>query len=222
MTSCLRPPLRPPMAPATKAARPLRRPGETCWPPRRRPGLPSRNSSPTVRSAPWCAGATTGARGTCGAWTSSGSETAASPKAWPTSRDSATAHQASRLPAGRAGLAAGDLTGALLTQRTQVHGSPGAVGPPRLRDFGEGAAGPVPFGDLGVQPSFVAGQRVGGVRAADHDQFGGERPEALDLLHTLDGLAGVNSTQRRPVQQPIESRLGDRSQIRTLAARKIQ
>ena len=44
---------------------------------------------------PWCAGATTGARGTCAAWTSSGSETAASPKAWPTSRDNATAHRPS-------------------------------------------------------------------------------------------------------------------------------
>jgi len=52
-----------------------------------------------------------------------------------------------------------------------VHAGPGAVGPPRLRDFGEGAAGPVPFGDLGVKPSFVAGQRVGGVRATDHDQL---------------------------------------------------
>jgi len=31
-------------------------------------------------------------------------------------------------------------------------------------------AGAVPLGDLGVQPAFVAGQRVGGVRAADHDR----------------------------------------------------
>src|SRR5215471_16802710 len=78
------------MAPATKAARPWRRPGENCWPRRRTLSLPSRNSSPTARSVPWCAGATTGARGMCAAWTSSGSETAASPKAWPTSRDSGT------------------------------------------------------------------------------------------------------------------------------------
>jgi hypothetical protein len=68
-----------------------------------------------------------------------------------------------------------DLAGALLAQRAQVHGGLGPVGPPRLRDVGQRAAGAVPFGDLGVQPAFVAGQRVGGVRAADHDQLGGER-----------------------------------------------
>jgi hypothetical protein len=38
-------------------------------------------------------------------------------------------------------LAAGDLAGALLAQRTHVDGGPGVAGPPRLRDFGEGAAG---------------------------------------------------------------------------------
>jgi hypothetical protein len=78
------------------------------------------------------------------------------------------------------------------------------------------------FGDLGVQTAFVAGQCVGGVRAADHDQFGGERAEPLDLLHALFRLAGVNSAQRRPVQQSVESCLGDRSQVVALAARKIQ
>jgi hypothetical protein len=62
-----------------------------------------------------------------------------------------------------------------------------------LRDFGEGAAGAILLGDFGVQPAFVAGQGVGGVRAADYDQLGGERAEPLDLLHALDGLAGVDS-----------------------------
>ena len=123
---------------------------------------------------------------------------------------------------GPGGSAAGDLAGALLAQGTKVNGGPGAVGPPLLRDFGEGVAGTVPLGDLGVQPAFVAGQRVGGVRAADHDQLGSERAEPLDLLHAPDGLAGVDSAQRRPVQQPIESCLGDRSQVLILTARKIQ
>src|SRR5215470_9992418 len=50
--------------------------------------------------------------------------------------------------------AAGDLAGALLAQRAQVNGGPGAVGPPGLRGFGEGAARAVPLGDLGVQPAF--------------------------------------------------------------------
>jgi hypothetical protein len=118
--------------------------------------------------------------------------------------------------------AAGDLAGTLLAQRTQADDGPGAVGPPCLRNIGQGAAGAVPLGDLGVQPAFVVGQRVGGVRAADHDQLGGERAEPLDLLHPLDGLAGVPRTQRRPVQEPIQSRLGDRPQVLTLAARKIQ
>jgi hypothetical protein len=54
-----------------------------------------------------------------------------------------------------------DPAGALVAQRTQVDGCPGAVGPPRLRDFGESAAGAVPLGDFGVQPAFVAVQGVG-------------------------------------------------------------
>jgi hypothetical protein len=74
---------------------------------------------------------------------------------------------------------AGDLAGALLAQCTQVDGGPGTVGPPHLRDFGEGTAGVVPFSDLGVQPTFLAGQRVGGARTADHDQLGSERAKPL-------------------------------------------
>jgi hypothetical protein len=64
-------------------------------------------------------------------------------------------------------------------------------------------------------------QRVGGVRAADHDQLGGERAKALDLLHALDGVLGVDRAQRRPVQQPIQGCLGDCPQVLTLTARKI-
>ena len=60
------------------------------------------------------------------------------------------------------------------------------------------------------QPTFVAGHRVGGVRAAGHDQLGSERAKPLDLLHVLDGLAGVDSAQLRPIQQPIDSCLGAR------------
>jgi hypothetical protein len=119
-------------------------------------------------------------------------------------------------------LVAGDLASALLAQRTEVDGGPGAIGPPRLREFGEAAAGAVLLGDLGVQPAFVMRQRVGGVRAAEHDQFGSERAKSLDLLHALDGLAGVQSTQRRPVQNAVERCLGDRSQVLTFTARKIQ
>ena len=55
-----------------------------------------------------------------------------------------------------------------------------------------------------------------GVRAVDHDQFGSERAEPLDLLHVLDGVIGAESAQRRPLQQPIGSCLGDRSQVLTL------
>jgi hypothetical protein len=91
------------------------------------------------------------------------------------------------------------------SRSAQVHGGPGTVGPPRLRDVGQGAAGAVPFGDLGVQPSFVMGQRVGGVRAADHDQLGGERAEALDLLHALDGVLGVDRAQRAPSSSPSKA-----------------
>ena len=70
----------------------------------------------------------------------------------------------------------------------------------------------------------MAGQRAWDVRAADHDQPGSERAKAsfLDLLHTPDGLTGVQSTHRRPIQQAIESCLGGRPQVLTLAARKIQ
>jgi hypothetical protein len=107
------------------------------------------------------------------------------------------------------------------SRSAQVHGGPGTVGPPRLRDVGQGAAGAVPLGDLGVQPAFVMGQRVGGVRAADHDQLGGERAEALDLLHALDSVLGVDRAQRRPGQQPIQGCLGDCLQVLTLTARKI-
>ncbi len=91
-----------------------------------------------------------------------------------------------------------------------------------MRDFVEGAAGPVPLGNLGVQPAFVAGQGVRGVRAADHDQLGGERAQPLDLLHALDGLARVERAPRRAIQQPVERRLGDRSQVLTLRGGKIQ
>ena len=97
--------------------------------------------------------------------------------------------------------AAGDLADTLLAQRAQADGGPGTVGPPCLRDFAEGAARAIPLGDLGVQPAFVVGQRVRGVRATDHDQLGGERAEPLHLPHPLDGLGGVQRTQRRAVQR---------------------
>jgi len=122
---------------------------------------------------------------------------------------------------GPGGSAAGELAGPLFAQHTQVDGGPGAVGPPRLRDFGEGAAGAVPLGDLGVEPAFVVRQRVGGVRAADDDQLGSEWAKPFDLLHALDSLIGVECAQRRTVQQPVERCLGDRPQVLTLTARKI-
>ena len=115
-----------------------------------------------------------------------------------------------------------DLPGALLAQRTEVDGGPGAVGPPSFGEFGEAAAGAILLVDLGVQPAFVMGQRVGGVRAAEHDQFGSERAESLDLLHALDGMAGVHCAQRRPVQHAFERGLGDCAQILTFTARKVQ
>jgi hypothetical protein len=80
----------------------------------------------------------------------------------------------------------------------------------------ERVAEAVPLRDLGVQPLLVAGQDVGGVCAADHDQLGGEWAEPFDLLHVLDGLAGVERTQQRPVQQPGERGFGDRPQVLTL------
>ena len=63
-----------------------------------------------------------------------------------------------------------------------------AAAPARL---GQGAVRTVPLGDLGAQPAFVAGRRVG-------------------------------SAQCRPVQQPIESCLGDVSQVLALTSREIQ
>jgi hypothetical protein len=69
---------------------------------------------------------------------------------------------------------------------------------------------------------WTAAQRVGGVRATEYDQLGSERAEPLDLLHELDGLDRVESAQRRPVKQPVESCPGDRSQVLTLAAGQIQ
>jgi hypothetical protein len=69
---------------------------------------------------------------------------------------------------------------------------------------------------------FVAGQRVGSVRSADHDQLSGERAEPFDLLYALDGLAGVEGSQRRAVQQLVKRGLGDRPQVLTLTAREIQ
>jgi hypothetical protein len=62
--------------------------------------------------------------------------------------------------------------------------------------FGEGVARAVPLSDLGIEAVFVAGQGVGGVCAADHDQLGGERAEPLDLLDVLDRLAGLQGAQR--------------------------
>jgi hypothetical protein len=46
------------------------------------------------------------------------------------------------------------------SRSAQADGGPGAVGPPRLRDFDQGVAGAVPLGDLGVQPALVMGQDV--------------------------------------------------------------
>jgi len=48
------------MAPATKAAPPSPRSGQTWWHRRRGPGSPSRSNSPTAPSVRWCAGAMSG------------------------------------------------------------------------------------------------------------------------------------------------------------------
>jgi hypothetical protein len=82
-----------------------------------------------------------------------------------------------------------------------VDGGPGAVGPPRLGDVGEGAAGTVPLGDLGVQPAFVAGQRVGAFAPRTNSAANG--PSPLTCCTRWTGQAGVDGAQRRPVQQPV-------------------
>jgi hypothetical protein len=46
-------------------------------------------------------------------------------------------------------------------------------------------------------------------------QFGSERAEPLDPPYVLDGLAWVQSTQRRRIQHAVERCLGDCSQILT-------
>jgi len=92
-TSSSSPPHHHPTAYATKAGTRCARSGERCWRRRPRPGFPSRSSSRTAQDAPSCAGATTGRTDTCVAWILSGSEMASSPKAWPTSRASATPQQ---------------------------------------------------------------------------------------------------------------------------------
>jgi hypothetical protein len=99
-----------------------------------------------------------------------------------------------------------------------VHGGPGAVGPPGLGDLGEGVAGPVLSGDLGVQPGFVPGQAIRCLCATQHNQPGGERPQSLNLLHAPDGLAGTERPQRRAIQQPVQGSPGDRPEILALAA----
>jgi hypothetical protein len=101
-----------------------------------------------------------------------------------------------------------------------VHSGPGAAGPPGPGDFSQSAAGPVSFGDLGVQPGFVPGQAAGCIGTPRHYQPGGERPQSLNLLHALDGLTGVERPQRRAIQQPAQGSLGDRPQILAPAARK--
>ena len=87
------PPRHHPTAPATKAGTRCAGSGQRCWRRRPRPGFPSRSSSRPAEDTLSCAGATTGRTGTCAAWILSGSEMASSPKAWPTSRASATPQQ---------------------------------------------------------------------------------------------------------------------------------
>jgi hypothetical protein len=107
-------------------------------------------------------------------------------------------------------------------QRAQVHGGPGAVGPPGLGDLGGGVAGPVLPGDPGIQPGFVPGQAIRCICAAQHNQPGGGRPQSVNLLHALDGLTGIERPQRRAIRQPVEGSPGDRPEILALAAGKAQ
>lgn len=62
---------------------------------------------------------------------------------------------------------------------------PAAEGSPGLGEFGQGAVGAVAFDDLRTEPAFVAGQGIGGVGAAEDDQFGGERAQPENLLTAL-------------------------------------
>jgi len=103
-----------------------------------------------------------------------------------------------------------------------VDSCPGAVRTPRRRDLDEGGGGPVPLDDLGVQPGLVVREGIGVVGAADDHEFGGERPEALDLLHLRDGGLGVEVAQTAAVEEPVESGIGDRVQVLDFAAGQVE
>ncbi len=68
----------------------------------------------------------------------------------------------------------------------------------------------------------MPGQDVGGVRAAQDDELGGERPEALDLLHRLHGLLGVDRAKRRGVQDAVQGGVGDGVQVLRLASGQVE
>lgn len=86
--------------------------------------------------------------------------------------------------------------GALFAEGAQVDAGPGAEGSPELRDGAEGVAGPVPLGDLGVEPAFVAGQHVY-LRALD-GQFSTD-PDWLNSQFALPG----RSLPEHPNWQPF-------------------
>ena len=87
--------------------------------------------------------------------------------------------------------AAADPVGPFLSESSQEDGSPGAEGAPRFRDLPDGWIRAVPLGDLARQLPLVVGHGVGGVGPAEDDEFGGERPEPLHLLHGSNRLIGL-------------------------------
>lgn len=65
-------------------------------------------------------------------------------------------------------------------------------------------------------------QRIRGVRAADHDEFGGERPQSLDLLDAGDSIIGIHRPQGGAVENPIQGSVGDGMQVFGLASGKVE
>lgn len=110
--------------------------------------------------------------------------------------------------------------GALLAKCAQMNGRPGTERPPGRGDFGKRSA--VAVFDLGVEAPFTMCKHIRGIGAADHDEFGGERPQPLDVLDATDGGLGIHCAQCGSVENPLQCGLGDGVEVLGLAARKVR
>lgn len=103
-----------------------------------------------------------------------------------------------------------------------MDGSPRAVGPPRLGYLADVLVSAVLLGDLVGEALFVARHDVRRVGPPQDHQLGAERPEALDLAHTCEGLVGMEGTQHLGVESSLESGARNGVHVLGLAAGQIQ